>query len=340
MKIKRTVVAAAGVMALALAGCASTNTEAPEGGGGSDTVTTLSFAHWIPGETPQTKQYEHIAELVKERTDGELVIELFPGGQLGDQRDTLEGLQAGTIDMSKADDGYLVNYIKDYSVLSLPFMFENYDHLAAVLDSDIIADLDARLLEKSGLRTLGWSFTGFRQFYLDESVQELDDFNGKNIRAPEIDVYIKTIESLGANPTPTPWGEVYLGLETGLVQGFESSPADAVAISADEVIKNVLVTNHIQASAAIVISEKAWERLSAEQQKILQEVVTETTKEQRNAQQAADDEAIQSMADQGIEVAPYPKPEELVKAVQPVWDEYRSDPEMADLIDKISNFEY
>lgn len=300
---------------------------------------TLSLAHWMTGNTPVGRQYEKLAELVQERTEGAVEIEVFPGGQLGNQRDILEGVQAGTIDMSKADDAYLANYIPEYGLFSLPFIFKNFDHLEAVLDSEITAELDEQLLSETGLRSLGWTYIGFRHFYLANEVQTLDDFKGMNIRAPEVDVYIDTISHLGANPTPMPWGEVYTALETGVVEGVEGEPADALDMNFHEVVDYVLLTDHIQVSSTIVINDQKWQSIPKEYQEVIMDAIEETTILQREEQAQAAQDALQKMEEDGAIITRFENIEELRNAVMPVWEKTGQKLNAEHLIEKISNFE-
>lgn len=302
--------------------------------GGSEEKIVLRLGHWLTEEAPQGKQYNNFAKFVSEKSNGRIEVQVFPNGQLGNQRDLIEGVTAGTVDMTKADDAYLTSYIPEYGIFSLPFIFDDYDHLGRVLDSEITQELDKQLEEKTGLVSLGWSFGGFRYFTLANPVTE-PDLQGMKIRVPESDVYVETIRLLNGNPVPMPWGEVYTGLETGVVSGMESAPSDIYLQKFFEVTGHLLATNHIQASATTVISKKKWDSLSAEDQQIILEAMREAIEIERQETAQANEDAVQAMVAAGSQVHELVDKQAFVDKVKPLWDKVAQETNGQDIIDRI-----
>jgi len=306
------------------------------GGSGSGEKIVLRLGHWLTEEAPQGRQYANFAKFVSEKTNGRIEVQVFPNSQLGNQRDLIEGVIAGTVDMTKADDAYLANYIAAYGIFSLPFMFDGYEHLGKVLDSEITQELDKQLEEKTGLVSLGWSFGGFRYFTLKKPITE-PDLQGMKIRVPESNVYIETIRLLNGNPVPMPWGEVYTGLETGVVEGMESAPSDIYLQKFFEVTGHLLATNHIQASATTVINKQKWESLSAEDQKILLEAMREAIEIERQETAKANEDAVKAMVAAGSQLHELSDRQAFIDKVKPLWDKVAQETNGQAIIDKIQS---
>ncbi|NEU31272.1 TRAP transporter substrate-binding protein [bacterium LRH843] len=321
---------------LFLAACGGGQTSS-DGGGSSDSDSSstgnesqepivLKLGHWLTEEAPQGKQYINFAELVNERTNGAVEVQLFPNGQLGNARDLLEGVITGTVDMTKADDATLASYVPEYGVFSLPFIFEDYEHLGKVLDSEITEELDQKLLEKTALVSLGWSFGGFRYFITNEEITG-PDLKGLKIRAPESDVYINTIQALNGNATAMPWGEVFTGLETGVVSGLESAPSDLYLQKFYEVQKYLLATNHIQASGTTVINENKWNSIPEEYQTIILECMREAIDIERAETEQANIDGVKGMLDEGLILNEVEDKQAFIDKVKPIWAQLETEVE-------------
>lgn len=313
----------------------SDNAGSSDSNDGNQEKIVLKLGHWLTEDAPQGKQYANFAELVNEKTDGAVEVQLFPNGQLGNARDLLEGVISGTVDITKADDASLASYIPEYGIFSLPFIFEDYEHLGKFLDSEITEEIDQKLLEKTGLVSLGWSFGGFRYFITDEEVTG-PDLKGLKIRAPESDVYIDTIQALNGNATAMPWGEVYTGLETGVVSGLESAPSDLYLQKFYEEAKYLLATNHIQASGTTVINQDKWNSIPEEYQTIILECMDEAIEIERAETEQANIDGVNAMVDEGLILNEVEDKQAFIDKVQPIWEKLINQVEGAqDIIDQI-----
>jgi tripartite ATP-independent transporter DctP family solute receptor len=289
-------------------------------------VVSLNLAHHLGPDATTNIAYLELAEIVKEKTNNTLQISVFPNGQMGDAREVIEGVMLGTVDMGMASHALLSSHIPEYGIFDLPFMFSGYTHLGKVLDSDIVKEIDKKLLEQSGVRSLGWSFAGFRDVITrTKPIREFADFEGMKLRVPESTVYVETFKATEARPTPIPWGETYTALETGVVDGLENSPVSLTASKMYEPAKYYTVTGHMQSSHTIIINEEKWQSLSSEHQKAIEEAVAIIMPKAREAIQIEDQEAIDEMKEYGLEFIKIKDPENMVKAVNPIWNEYAKD---------------
>jgi tripartite ATP-independent transporter DctP family solute receptor len=326
-------VSGAGLAGVALVGV--TGCGAGTGADGDSTV-VLKLAHHLAQDTTEHKAYEEIAEIVREKTGNTLEIQIFPNQEMGDAREVIEGVTLGTVDMGMASHALLSAYVPEYGIYDLPFLFKDYEHLGKVLDSDITAGIDEKMLEQKGARSLGWSFAGFRDVVTStKPIREAADFKGMKFRVPESEVYVETFRALGARPTSVPWGETYTALETGLVDGMENSPVQMLASKMYEPTKYYTETGHQQSSHTILINEQKWQSLSSEQQKAMQEAVATVIPKERKAIEQEAEEAKEEMEQEGLEMIQIKDPENLVEAVEPVKENYGKQVNGLDVIKEI-----
>jgi tripartite ATP-independent transporter DctP family solute receptor len=181
-------------------------------------------------------------------------------------------MQLNTIDMGLIGVGPMGNLTPEVLVFALPYIFKGWEHLEKVLRSDVIKRVDEIYLEKTGLRILGWMEQGFREtITVKKPITRLEDFEGMKLRMTEDDVLIKTFKLFGARPTVMPWGESYTAMQTGLVDGMESTPTGINSMKFYEVTNYVSLTGHQHTIMAIIIRESLWKKLDSETQKIFQD---------------------------------------------------------------------
>ena len=316
-------------MAMSLAACGGTpaegsstddnTTSAPKADGQKYEITLSSHQ---ATSSPHQWVIEQFKERVEAGTNGNVVVNLFPGGTLGNARDNLEGVQMGSIQMCLADTGATSNLCENYNVLQLPFLFRDYDHLNKVLAGDIVKEkMDNVLVETRGIRPLGWYPDGLRDFLLKKPVHQMSDFKGMKIRAMETDLVIDTINTLGAAATPIPWNEVYSSMQTNVVEGMEAAPTSIYAMKFHEVADNLILSEHINLGVTLMINEQFFQSLPEEYQKVIQDSMAEIAAEQSAKTVEQMDKAVEDLAAAGVNVIEIDK-SELVDAVQPLWEKY------------------
>ncbi len=224
----------------------------------TSSISTTSFAEQVIrlGHTGAANHHfqtisEQFAEIVSERTDGEITIEVYPSDQLGSQTQLVEGTLLGTNDMVLTSDAVLSNFVPDVGIINLPFIFRDADHVRTALDGEVGQDLSA-LVEKQGAVVVGWWENGFRHITNSRNpIETPDDIEGMKLRVPEGPVFISTFEALGANPTPISFGELYSALQLGVVDGQENPPAHILTQKFYEVQDYVSRTGHIYLSSPV-----------------------------------------------------------------------------------------
>ena len=190
----------------------------------------LVFSHHVPTTHLVHGVTEKFAEKVKQGTNGQVTISIRPASQLFNLRTSAEALQLGTLDMCWTDLATLGNWQPQFGFVSLPFLFNNYDHVKKVLYGPIGQQVSKDAKDLLGIEVLSLGASGFRVFLSKKPIQTADDVRGIRLRVPEIPTWVEMARSLGANPTPIPAGEIYTALQTGVIDAFES-PADFILSS-------------------------------------------------------------------------------------------------------------
>ena len=284
--------------------------------------TVLKLATVTPDHHAYTMGAREFARLVEDATKGEVVIKVYGGGQLGKgERELLEGLQLGTLDMAVTATGPVSNFSEDMGVVDLPFLFRNYDHVDKVLDGPIGRQLlDG--LEKANIKGLAFFENGFRNF--TDSKRPLTkpaDFVGLKFRTMENPVHLASVRQLGAQAVPMSWGEVYTSLQTGVIDGQENPIAIIYAFKLSEVQKYLSLTGHFYSPAPLTMSLKKFNDLKPEYQQIFMEMALKAAAYERKL--IRDNEATQlaELKKQGMEVSEVDK-EPFIEAMAPVYDEF------------------
>lgn len=221
------------------------------------------------------------AELVKEKTGGSVEIQIYPNGSLGQERDMVEGLTLGTVDMCITTNAPLTNFAPRFGVYEFPYLFKDYDHAHNVLDGEIGQDI---MNDLTPLNIVGLAYfeNGFRNITNSKhTVKTVKDLAGLKIRVMESPVHIASFQAMGANPTPMAWSEVYTAIQQGTIDGQENPTMAIVDGKIYEVNKYMSVTEHFYSPAELLISKLVFEKLSAEEQKAFWESASEAKIYQR-----------------------------------------------------------
>lgn len=216
------------------------------------------------------------AELLKQKSGGSYKTQVYPSGQLGSDRELLQSAQAGDIAFVLQTTAPQVNFVPKLSVFDLPNLFPNIE--VARRSIDRFLPTIAKEYEKNGFKILGIGDQGFRVMSSNKKIDKLADFKGIKIRTMENKYHIAYWRALGANPTPLPWGEVYLSLQQGTIDAQENPVEVIVAAKLYEQQKYVVMTNHVLHSITITMSKKIYDKLPAEDKKLIESAAAETVK--------------------------------------------------------------
>ncbi|MFC4354260.1 TRAP transporter substrate-binding protein [Chryseomicrobium palamuruense] len=290
-------------LALSLAACGGDENNASSASQGetSGEVTTLRLGH-IASETDAWHLgAQKFAELVEEKTDGSVKVELYASSTLGNDRDLIEGMQLGSIDFALVA-GVLSNFYEPYSILELPYLFEDTDHLEAVLYGEVGEQLQADLLENADIRGLDFWVRGPRLLTASREIQSASELSGLKIRVPEIPASIAAWEAMGATPTPMAFGEVYSSLQTGVIDAQENPLALIESNKLNEVQDYLMMTNHVYGYVQLTMSEQTYQKLSADQQAAIEEAAEEATQYENELVYELEAELLQKLKDAGMTV--------------------------------------
>jgi len=279
------------------------------------------------------KTAEKFKELVEEESDGRITVAIHPNGELGDQKELVENLQLGAIEMTINDAGLLANFVPEVGLLDMPYLFTDYDHVHKTFDSEVGTALQEKMQEK-GIRSLAWFDSAFRNTFLNEKAETLDDLNGVKIRTPEAPSVIETFSSWGAVATPLPWGELYTAMETGIVSGFEGSAESIYSAKMYEVSDYLLKTEHIFTALSLNISDTFYNGLSSEDQKIVSEAALEAGQFGRQLAMDLDEDYFNKLQEEGLEVIEVDKAP-FVEAASKIADDYAKTVNAEDLVQQI-----
>lgn len=258
------------------------------------------------------------SELVLAKTNGQIKIDTYPGGQLGGDRDVFEGLKMGTVEF--AIEGPIDSFIPITSVVNLPYLFKSPEHVYKFLDGDLGKQVFGDL-EKMGIVHLGEMENGWRLITSNKPVNSLADLKGMKIRVPESPVFRDTFTALGTSPVPIAFTELYSALQQGVVDGQENPIFHIMTQRFYEVNKNVALTRHIYMNAPLLASAKFWQKLTPEQQKAIQEAAVEAVAYQRQVAREKEAQLLKELEAKGVtitkpDVAPF---QEAVKPVHEAW---------------------
>ena len=211
----------------------------------------LRYAENQAQDYPTTQAAYKFAELVEEKTDGRIHIDVYHGGQLGDEKAVIEQLQFGAIDFTRVSISPLAEFDKSLNVLQLPYLYKDAAQMWRVLEGDIGENF-LKGVEKAGLIGLSWFDAGARNFYNSKKpITKLDDLKGLKIRVQESQLMMGMVKALGASATPMAYGEVYSGLQTGVIDGAENNWPSYDSVSHYEVAKYFVLDEQIIKECAI-----------------------------------------------------------------------------------------
>ena len=258
------------VAALSLTACASGGNGDSGAGKAEGESYSIKFGHVISAGDTQNQAYEYFAELVNERSDGRITVEVYPDSQLGGEREMVEAVQAGNLEMTAPSIGVLANFDESLQVFDFPFIFEDAASAYEVLDSDLGTELLSGV-EGSGLKALGWGENGFRNLAMTgDTVLLPEDMKGKKLRTMQVPMHIAYWESIGAAPTPMAFPEVFTALQQGVVDGVENPFELLYSAKFTEVADNLTELRWIYDPEVILIGKSFLEGLPAEDQEIIQ----------------------------------------------------------------------
>ncbi|MDH3265450.1 MAG: TRAP transporter substrate-binding protein [Gammaproteobacteria bacterium] len=295
----------------------------------------LFAADTHPDEYPTVQALHAIDRMLDERTNGEMRIRIYAGGQMGAEKDTLEITVFGGLDLNRVNLAPLNSIVPETIVLALPFLFRSIPHLRATLDGSTGRKiLDA--MSAQGLHGLCYYDSGARSFYnTKRPVRTPDDLAGLKLRVQNSDIYVAMVQALGANPTPIPYGEVYQALVQGVVDGAENNWPSYESARHFEAAPYYSLTRHVMAPEVLVASQRRWDRMTTEEQDYLQTAAYDSVPIMREIWDARVDAARSRLIASGVQVVEDVDGAAFAALMLPVWDRFLTAPKIRALADEI-----
>ena len=297
---------------------------------------SLKLGHAVPQENAYHFGAVKFKELVEAQTKGDVVIDVFPNNQLGTgERDIIEGLQLGTIDIYVGSTGPMGGFEKKFLLFDFPFLFNDKKHVYTVLDGEI-GQYIMGLLDAKGLHGLAWMENGFRNLTNSKRpVISPKDAAGLKIRTQENKVHMAMWRALGADPTPMAWSEVFTALQQGTIDGQENPVPVIYTSKLYEVQKHLALTRHVFSPAMLIVAKPVFESLPEEYRVIFKNAAQEAALYQREVSQKMEDEFIETLKKNGMEITT-PDLAPFQEASKKVYDDFKGElGDDAKLLDQI-----
>jgi tripartite ATP-independent transporter DctP family solute receptor len=306
--------------------------------GSASAQTVLRSSDTHPDGYPTVEAVKYFGQLIEERTDGRYKVEVYHSAQLGEEADTIEQVRAGVIDLNRVSMGPWNGLVPETQVPSLPYIFRSPEHMRKVMLGPIGDEIGAGF-ENHGVVLLTYYDGGARSFYNSRKpIESPADVEGMKLRVMQSDIFVDMVAALGGTATPMPYGEVYSGIQTGVVDGAENNFPSYDTAGHFEVAPNYSLDEHLIVPEVFVMSKAAWDRLTPEDQAIFKQAARESAEKQFelwDAQVAASRAKVEAAGSQ-INV---PEKQPFIDAMKPVYDKYVTDPALQDLVARIQAVE-
>lgn len=259
----------------------------------------IKFSHVVATNTPKGAAAEHFKKLAEERTKGAVKVEVYPNSQLYKDKEEMEALQLGAVQMLAPSLSKFVTLgIREFEVFDLPFIFDSYKDLHAVTQGPVGASL-LKKLETKGVIGLAYWDNGFKVMSANKPLKAPADFRGLKMRIQSSNVLDSQMRSMGANPQKMAFSEVYQALQTGVVDGTENPPSNLYTQKMHEVQKFVTLSDHGYLGYAVIVNKKFWEGLPANIRTTLEGAMKDATKYANDVAKKDNDDAMAAVRKSG-----------------------------------------
>lgn len=295
---------------------------------------TLRSADIHPDGYPTVEAVKYFGQLLEQRTNGRIKVQVFPSQQLGQEKDTIDQTRFGVIDLNRINMAPFNNLIPETFVPALPFIFKSVAHMRAVMDGPI-GDEILKAFEPHGLVALAFYDSGARSFYNSKhAIKTPADMKGLKIRVQQSDLFIDLVKALGANATPMPAGEVYSAIQTGVVDGAENNWPSYDSFRHAEVAKFYSKTEHSMSPEVFVMSKISYDKLSPDDQKLVRQAAKDSVAKMRELWEAREKASEAKVRAAGSQVNEVDK-QAFIEAMKPVYDKYVTNPKLKDMVARI-----
>ncbi|GEA60010.1 TRAP transporter substrate-binding protein [Vibrio comitans] len=294
---------------------------------------TLTLGHAMNLDSAAHAGMVIFADKVKEKSDGDINVKIFPNGMLGSERDQAEQVVTGALDMAKINGSLAESFEPTYKAISIPYLFRDSNHMHTFMRSESAEKL---LASSAGKGFVGITLydSGSRSFYSSKPINTPEDLAGLKIRVPESPTMMEMVRLLGARATPVPFTEVYTALQQGVIDAAENNISSLVEMRHSEVAKYYSMDQHMMTPDLIMISEATWASLNPEQQKIVKEAAIESMEEEIKIWAATDEKNMKIAKESGVTFIDVDT-SKFREKVLPMIEDAKQDPTLKYYIDSI-----
>jgi len=297
----------------------------------------LYLGHSLPQSHPVHKGILEFQRVLDEKSGGTVQIKVFPDAQLGSEREVLELLQIGSLAATKVSAATLSNFVPEYHILGIPYLFRSKEHQFSVLEGEI----GKSILEKGSkfwLRGLCYYDAGSRSFYTSEkAIRTPEDLKSLKIRVMNNQMAINMVNSMGGSATPLSYSELYTAIQQGVVDGAENNPPSFVSSNHYEISKYYTLDQHSSVPDVLVIGTKFWEQLTAQEKVWVQDAANESSQAQKVFWNESVEESIRVAKEHGVEIIIPEKSLFAEKSKSVVEGFVKEYPEFAPIVNQIKN---
>lgn len=280
---------------------------------------------------PNYEAMEYFCTLLDEKAPGKWSIQIYPDSQLGDASQLCESVQMGTLEMACPASSIVANYVPDYGVFDMPYLFTTAEEVDAVLDGEVGAEL-AALADNANMKLVAWWEIGFRCLANNaRPINSVEDVKGLRLRVMSNEVHQALWTALGADPVPMSLSDAYVANQNGTIDGQDNPLHSLIANSTFEVCHYIAVTNHVYSPLGVIVSPKAWASMSPEDQELFMECMKEATANQKKLVREQNEKAAKELEEKGCEVT-YPQLQPFADKMEVVYEQY---PQFSVWLDKI-----
>ena len=310
--------------------CLAMSVSAPAG-------TVLKSADTHSDGYPTVEAVKYMGKLLSDWTNGRLSIKVYPGRQLGEEKDTIEQTTAGAIDLNRVNLAPLNSIVPETAIPALPYIFRSIDHMHKVMDGEIGQEiLDA--FEPHGMIGLCFYDSGARSFYNSKRpIRSPGDMKGLKIRVQNSDLFVATMEALGADATPMEFGQVYEALKTGVIDGAENNWPSYESTRHFEVAKHYSLDQHSMSPEVLVMSKKSWKKLSKKDQDLIRKAAWMSVPVMRELWNTRVKKSRSMVMKAGNKVLSNVNKQPFIDAMGPVYDKFAGTPALKKLVKRIQS---
>jgi tripartite ATP-independent transporter DctP family solute receptor len=288
----------------------------------------------LPADFPTSMYVKKVGEVISQKTAGKLTVKLFPNSALGSEKDTVELLKIGAVDMIRVNTVNFHGIVPETLIPSFPFIFRDINHFRKVMYGPI-GDKILAAVDNAGFVGLALMEGGSRSVYSRKPIRTMADMKGLKIRVQPSDLWIAVAQAMGANPTPIPMSEVYTALKTNLVDAAENDPLSYETAKHYEAAPFYNATQHVMGSQILVFAKKTWDTLSPAEQKIIRDAAKESLPYYTDQWNKKEQPVHEFLKKAGVTFVDDVNKAEFVAAMKPVWDKFAPTPELKALIQEI-----